>query len=66
MHMNTVKHIGALHGECDFLLQYFDARKQARADEVTSLNNAKAALSGADYSLLQQSRLRGLIGRHSL
>merc|ERR1712045_679454 len=65
-HMNTMKHISSLHGECDFLLQYFDVRKQARADEVDSLANAKAALSGADYSLLQRSRLRGLVGRHSL
>merc|ERR1712045_556610 len=66
MHMNTVKHIGALHGECDFLLQYFDVRKQARADEVDSLANAKAALSGADYSLLQRTRLRGVIKRRVL
>merc|ERR1719362_2628640 len=65
-HMNTQKHIASLHGECDFLLQYFDARKQARADEVASLNNAKAALSGADYTLLQQSRLRGVTKRHVL
>merc|ERR1712045_451028 len=66
MHMNTVKHIASLHGECDFLLQYFDARKQARSDEVQSLANAKAVLSGADYSLFQKTRLRGLVGRHSL
>merc|ERR1719492_623390 len=66
MHMNTMKHIASLHGECDFLVQYFDARKQARADEVESLSNAKAALSGADYSLLQTTRLRGVIKRHVL
>jgi len=52
-HMNTMKHIASLHGECDFLLQYFDVRKQARADEVESLSNAKAVLSGANYALLQ-------------
>jgi len=63
-HMNTMKHISSLHGECDFLLQYFDVRKQARADEVESLANAKAALSGADYALLQQGRLRG-IAKHT-
>merc|ERR1719362_2035992 len=50
-HMMTMKHIASLHSECDWLLQYFDVRKQARADEVESLNNAKAALSGADYGL---------------
>lgn len=46
----TLKTIQGLHGECDWLLKYFAARKQARADEVESLQNAKAALSGADYS----------------
>eukprot|EP00928_Gymnodinium_smaydae_P079135 TRINITY_DN63142_c0_g1_i1.p1 TRINITY_DN63142_c0_g1~~TRINITY_DN63142_c0_g1_i1.p1 ORF type:complete len:707 (-),score=261.30 TRINITY_DN63142_c0_g1_i1:77-2197(-) len=42
--------IAALHGDCDWLLQYFDDRKQARAGEVDSLSNAKAVLSGADYA----------------
>merc|ERR1719316_1266794 len=45
--------IQALHGECDWLLQYYDARKEARASEVESLGRAKAVLSGAEYSLLQ-------------
>merc|ERR1719479_157275 len=49
--MATLKYIQSLHGECDWLLQYFDARKEARANEVDSLKNAKAVLSGADYSL---------------
>merc|ERR1711920_962862 len=43
-HMNTVKHIASLHSECDFLVKYYDVRKQARADEVESLSNAKAVL----------------------
>merc|ERR550525_236210 len=47
-----------LHLECDWLLSAFQARKEARAGEVDSLNKAKAVLSGADYSLLQQARLR--------
>merc|ERR1740121_1378778 len=63
-HMNTVKHIASLHGECDFLVKYYDVRKQARADEVESLNNAKAVLRGSDYSLLQQARPLGMIGAH--
>jgi len=50
------KYIASLHGECDWLLQYFDARKAARADEVDSLTRAKAVLSGADYSLLQATK----------
>merc|ERR1719221_1753272 len=63
-HMNTMKQIASLHGECDWLLKYFDVRKQARADEVESLNNAKAVLSGASYSLVQQGRLRGQVTKH--
>merc|ERR1719195_1079989 len=55
--MATMKTISALHAECDWLLQYFDARKEARTGEIESLNRAKAVLSGADYSLVQvQSR----------
>merc|ERR1740130_1800567 len=48
-----MQYISALHGECDWLLQYFDARKEARAGEIDSLGKAKAVLSGADFSLLQ-------------
>merc|ERR1719225_690035 len=51
--MGTMKYISSLKGECDWLLQYFDVRKQARADEIDSLQKAKAVLSGADFSLLQ-------------
>lgn len=42
-----------LHGECDWFLQNYDVRKEARASEVESLKSAEAVLSGADYSLLQ-------------
>jgi len=59
--MATDKYIGSLHAECDFLVQYFDARKEARSGELESLQSAKAVLSGADYSLVQQGRrLRGV------
>jgi len=50
--MGTVKYIHSLHIECDWLLQYFDARKEARATEVDQLKQAKAILSGAEFSLL--------------
>jgi len=63
-HLNTMKNIASLHAECDWLLQYYEVRKQARADEVESLKNAKAVLSGAGYSLVQQGRLRGQVTRH--
>jgi predicted nucleic acid-binding Zn-ribbon protein len=53
--MGTMKYIGSLHAECDWLVQYYDVRKQARADEIDALEKAKAVLSGADYSLIQRS-----------
>merc|ERR1719330_795203 len=52
--MATTKYIATLHSECDWLIQYFDVRKEARAGEVESLKQASAVLSGADYSLLQR------------
>merc|ERR1719272_2593181 len=59
--MATMSYIASLHAECDWLLQYFDVRKEARNGEIDSLGTAKAVLSGADFSLLQtQGRsLRG-------
>merc|ERR1740123_2333404 len=61
--MATAKYISSLHAECDWLLQYFDARKEARAGEVDSLKKAKAVLSGADFSLLQTTRSHGFLNR---
>merc|ERR1719192_458937 len=49
----TLEYIASLHAECDWLLQYHEVRKEARAGEIQSLLDAKAVLSGADYSLLQ-------------
>lgn len=57
--MATLEYIHSLHGECDFLLKYFDARKEARDDELDALGKAKAVLNGADFSLLQMRSLRG-------
>merc|ERR1719217_1171243 len=58
--MATLEYIQSLHAECDWLLQYFQVRKEARDGEISSLTNAKAVLSGADFSLLEVSRhLRG-------
>jgi len=59
--MATGSYIASLHAECDWLLQYFDVRKDARAGEIDSLKNAKSVLSGADFSLVQSGRsLRGV------
>jgi len=41
--------LGDLHMQCDFLLQNHDLRKEARTNEIESLKNAKAILSGADF-----------------
>merc|ERR1719367_553730 len=54
--MANAEYIHSLHQECDWLIQYFQARKTARAGEVDSLKKAKAVLSGADYSLVQKAR----------
>jgi len=39
-----------LHASCDFILQNYDLRKEARTNEVESLKNAKAVLAGASFS----------------
>merc|ERR1719420_2114933 len=41
------KYVGQLHTKCDFILQNYGIRKEARAAEVESLKNAKAVLAGA-------------------
>lgn len=56
--MNTMETLKDLHLDCDWLLQNFDVRKEARAGEVDALKKAKAVLSGADYSLLQTAHVR--------
>merc|ERR1719151_274111 len=56
--MATLKYIHSLHGECDWLLKYYDARSEAREGELDALGKAKAVLNGADFSLLQTRSLR--------
>jgi len=58
--MATEKYIAALHSDCDFLLQYFDVRKEARDSELDSLNKATSVLNGADYSFLQVGSTRAV------
>jgi len=52
--------ISSLHAECDWLLEYFDTRKEARVSEIDALGKAKGVLSGADYSLMQLTSRRFL------
>merc|ERR1719450_1922740 len=49
----TLQYIQSLHAECDWLIQYYEVRKEARSSEIDALGKAKAVLSGADYSLVQ-------------
>jgi len=42
--------IADLHASCDFILQNGDLRKEARTNEIEGLKNAKAVLSGANFS----------------
>merc|ERR1719191_431962 len=52
--MATEESLAGVHGECDWLMQNYESRKEARAGEAESLKKAKSVLSGADFSLLQQ------------
>merc|ERR1719379_3750 len=54
----TMKYIASLHAECDWLMQFYEMRKEARNGEIKSLTDAKAVLSGAGYSLLERDTRR--------
>jgi hypothetical protein len=62
--LSTQEYESQLHGSCDFMLQNHDLRKKARANEVDALKNAKAVLSGADYSF-QQLTAHRFLQRHA-
>jgi hypothetical protein len=51
--MATKEYISELHADCDWLLEKYEIRKEARANEIDALKKAVAVLSGADYSLIQ-------------
>jgi len=48
--METEKFIGGLHADCDWLLKYYEMRKEARTSEIDAMAKAKDVLNGADYS----------------
>merc|ERR1719440_2384193 len=48
--LNIKDYLSKLHAQCDFLVENYDMRKTARETELESLANAKAVLSGADFS----------------
>jgi len=43
------KTLSDLHLDCDFVLKYYQVRKTARSEEIGSIVEAKAILSGADF-----------------
>eukprot|EP00811_Abedinium_folium_P020075 NODE_2903_length_2124_cov_11.025538.p1 GENE.NODE_2903_length_2124_cov_11.025538~~NODE_2903_length_2124_cov_11.025538.p1 ORF type:complete len:622 (-),score=234.01 NODE_2903_length_2124_cov_11.025538:258-1976(-) len=45
------KYLATLHEECDWLLQNYQARQEARTSEIDALGKSKAVLNGADYSM---------------
>lgn len=57
------EYLVSLHKECDFMLEHFKVRRDARTSEIDALHRAKSVLSGADLSFLQvqevKYRLRG-------
>merc|ERR1740130_1745616 len=57
----NMQYIASLHADCDWLLEKFDQRKEARVDEIDAMLKAKDVLNGAEYSLLQVAHvhLRG-------
>jgi len=63
------EYISNLHGDCDFLVNNFDLRRDARTNEIEAIGKAKAVLSGADYSLLQTetktTREYGFLQKHA-
>merc|ERR1719453_177659 len=48
--METDKYLAGVHADCDFLLKYYDMRKEARTGEIDAMGKAKDVLNGADYS----------------
>jgi len=48
--METEKALGGLHADCDWLIKYFDARKEARTGEIEAMGKAKDVLNGANYA----------------
>jgi len=46
---NIHEYVSELHGSCDFIVENFDLRREARSNEMESLKNAKAVMQGADF-----------------
>jgi len=42
--------LNGIHGQCDFIIKYFDIRQKSRAEEMDAIEEAKAILSGANFA----------------
>lgn len=51
--MANAEYLHGLHVECDWFMKNHGVRQEARTSEISALKQAKAVLSGADYSFLQ-------------
>jgi chromosome segregation ATPase len=52
---NANDKLNELHQSCDFLLDNYDSRKEARAKESDGLKQSKAVLAGASFGFLQRA-----------
>jgi len=43
------KTAATLHGECDFIIKFFDVRQQKRSEEIEALQSAKAIFEGVKF-----------------
>jgi septal ring factor EnvC (AmiA/AmiB activator) len=50
----NAEYLASLHKQCDWLLEHFKVRLDARTAEIASLRSAKAVLNGADYDSFLQ------------
>merc|ERR1719453_2565527 len=48
--METEKYLAGIHADCDWLIKFYDMRKEARTGEIDAMGKAKDVLNGADYS----------------
>jgi len=48
--MESEKYLAGVHADCDWLIKFYDMRKEARTGEIDAMGKAKDVLNGADYS----------------
>jgi len=53
--MSNSEYLTQVHHDCDSAMSDYDARKEARNEELEGLSKAKDIVNGADFSLIQTS-----------